>query len=154
MCAYYGTWYTICDHTDIIKVYMYMAECHAFVRTSIKQLAANTLVMHTYISTLSLDIHIIFSLSLSLSLPPSPLSHITHTPHTHTLTQVTTITAEDFNVTPSLADRQWDYFPYVSNSPSACMEVYECPEFSLGIFLIKPNKAMPLHDHPGMHGIM
>lgn len=67
---------------------------------------------------------------------------------------VATVTAEDFDVTPSLADRQWDFFPYVSNSPSACMEVYECPEFSLGIFLIKPNKAMPLHDHPGMHGIM
>ena len=76
--------------------------------------------------------------------------------HAHTLlpNQVATVTAEDFNVTPSLADRQWDFFPYVSNSPSACMEVYECPEFSLGIFLIKPNKAMPLHDHPGMHGIM
>lgn len=67
---------------------------------------------------------------------------------------VSTVTADDFNVTPSLADKQWDYLPYVSNSPAACMEVYECPHFSVGIFLIKPNQSMPLHDHPGMHGIM
>lgn len=67
---------------------------------------------------------------------------------------VSTITAEDFRITPSLAEKQWDYLHYVSNSPSACMEVYECPQFSLGIFLIKPNKSMPLHDHPGMHGVM
>ena len=96
-------------------------------------------------------------LSLSLSLVHvNTHTYATYTHMSHTLwpNQVTTITAEDFNVAPSLADRQWDFFPYVSNSPSACMEVYECPEFSLGIFLIKPNKAMPLHDHPGMHGIM
>jgi cysteamine dioxygenase len=58
------------------------------------------------------------------------------------------------NVNASLADRKWDYHPYVADSPAACMEVYECPGFSIGIFLLKPHKCMPLHDHPGMHGIM
>lgn len=68
--------------------------------------------------------------------------------------QVSTITAEDFNVTPVLASRPWDFHPYVMDSQAACMVVYECPGFSMGIFLLKPNKCMPLHDHPGMHGIM
>ncbi|CAI8006065.1 2-aminoethanethiol dioxygenase [Geodia barretti] len=34
------------------------------------------------------------------------------------------------------------------------MEIYQCPEFSIGIFLIKPHKHMPFHDHPGMYGVM
>lgn len=67
---------------------------------------------------------------------------------------VSTLTAQDFNVDVSLAAQQWDYQPYVADSPAACIEVYECPEFSIGIFLLKPNKTMPLHDHPGMHGVM
>ena len=75
--------------------------------------------------------------------------------HNHTVTnQVSSLTADDFSLSKSVVDQRWDYLPYVSDSPSACMEVYECPEFSLGIFLLKPNKAIPLHDHPGMHGIM
>ena len=64
------------------------------------------------------------------------------------------LTAEDFKVTPELADRSWDYPPFVKDSPACCMEVYECPDFSIGIFLLKPKKSMPLHDHPGMHGVM
>ncbi len=64
------------------------------------------------------------------------------------------MTAEDFNVTPSLASKSWDYHPYVVDSPAACIEVLEHSDFSIGIFVLKPNKAMPLHDHPGMYGIM
>lgn len=64
------------------------------------------------------------------------------------------LTPGDFNVTPAVVDRQWDYRPYVTDSPASCMEIYQCPEFSVGIFLLKPQKAMPLHDHPGMHGVM
>ncbi len=64
------------------------------------------------------------------------------------------LTAEDLNISQTLAAKQWDYHPYVMDAPAACMEVYECPEFSVGIFMLKPNKVMPLHDHPGMHGVM
>lgn len=67
---------------------------------------------------------------------------------------VKTLTSDDFRVTPRVAASQWDYLPYVSDAPAACMEVFECPEFSMSIFFIKPHKAMPLHDHPGMYGIM
>ena len=62
--------------------------------------------------------------------------------------------AEDFDISPKIADRRWDYPPHVLDSPASCMEVYECPDFSVGIFFLKPRKSMPLHDHPGMHGAM
>lgn len=77
----------------------------------------------------------------------------THT-HTHTRAQIAILTAEDFKITPALADNQWDYPPYVTDAPASCMDVYECEDFSVGIFFLKPNKTMPFHDHPGMHGVM
>jgi len=64
------------------------------------------------------------------------------------------VTAEDLKLNRSVADQRWDYLPYVADAPAACMDVFECPEFSVGIFMLKPHKAIPLHDHPGMHGIM
>ena len=86
-----------------------------------------------------------FSPSLpSFSLLPSPLPYL----------QINSLTSEDFNLSHSVTLKQWNYPPYVHDSPASCMEVYQCPEFSVGIFLIKPNKVMPFHDHPGMHGIM
>lgn len=67
---------------------------------------------------------------------------------------ISSLTAEDFSLSRSVTSQEWNYLPYVHDSPASCMEVYECPDFSVGIFLIKPNKMMPLHDHPGMNGIM
>jgi cysteamine dioxygenase len=67
---------------------------------------------------------------------------------------INTLTSKDFNLSPGVAHKQWNYRPYVVDSPSSCMEIYQCPEFSIGIFLIKPHKHMPFHDHPGMYGVM
>lgn len=62
---------------------------------------------------------------------------------------------EDFNLNSSLATKSWDY-PSLSifNAPAAFLDVYECEKFSIAIFLLKPKKQMPLHDHPGMFGLM
>ena len=79
---------------------------------------------------------------------------LTHT-YTHTHTQkMNALTPEDLHITPAIAEKSWDHSPYVTDSPSICMEVFECPEFSVGVFVLKPKKTMPLHDHPGMHGIL
>ena len=64
------------------------------------------------------------------------------------------VTSEDFNLSPAALSKVWDYSPYVKDAPASCMDVYECSEFSLSIFMMKPNKSMPLHDHPEMHGTM
>ena len=64
------------------------------------------------------------------------------------------MTPEDFNITPALTQMSWDYPPYVVDAPAACMDVYECQDFSVGIFMLKSNLSMPLHDHPKMQGIM
>ena len=75
--------------------------------------------------------------------PPIPCSH-----------QMACVTPEDFNLTFSTFSKAWDYSPYVKDAPASCMDVYECSEFSMSIFMMKPNKSMPLHDHPEMHGSM
>lgn len=68
--------------------------------------------------------------------------------------QMQGLKSDDFCLSPEVADQSWAYPPYITDSAAGCMEVYECQDFSLGIFLLKPNSCMPLHDHPGMHGIM
>ena len=64
------------------------------------------------------------------------------------------ITPEDLNISPQLIKESWDFPPFVVNAKASCMDVYECPDFSIGIFMMKANAKMPLHDHPHMHGMM
>ena len=68
--------------------------------------------------------------------------------------QMKLLTAEDFNLTTEVTRKSWDFPPFIADSPAAFMEVYESDLFSVGIFMIKPRKTMPFHDHPGMHGLM
>ena len=65
------------------------------------------------------------------------------------------LTPEDFNLSPSIAQKSWDYPSLgIFNAPAAFLDVYECKQFSVAIFLLKAKKQMPLHDHPGMFGLM
>uniref|UniRef100_UPI00358EC98D 2-aminoethanethiol dioxygenase isoform X1 n=1 Tax=Myxine glutinosa TaxID=7769 RepID=UPI00358EC98D len=41
-----------------------------------------------------------------------------------------------------------------SAPPVTYMNIYDDEDFSLGVFLLKPNSTIPLHDHPGMYGFM
>ncbi|XP_072484954.1 2-aminoethanethiol dioxygenase [Notamacropus eugenii] len=63
--------------------------------------------------------------------------------------------AEDLNISPRRAA--------LSSSPPArpphlppvtYMHICETAEFSLGVFLLKSGTSIPLHDHPGMHGVL
>jgi len=63
---------------------------------------------------------------------------------------------DDFNVSPTIADKEWVYQQGVDvyRANAACMDVGQCKDFSIGIFLLKDGCGLPLHDHPGMHGCM
>ena len=70
------------------------------------------------------------------------------------LLQMKLLKAEDFNLTPEVTQKSWDFPPFIVNSPAAFMEVHESDLFSVGIFMLKPQRTMPFHDHPGMFGLM
>ncbi|XP_044516257.1 2-aminoethanethiol dioxygenase [Gracilinanus agilis] len=38
--------------------------------------------------------------------------------------------------------------------PVTYMHICETAEFSLGVFLLKSGTSIPLHDHPGMYGVL
>lgn len=38
--------------------------------------------------------------------------------------------------------------------PVTYMHICETDHFSMGVFLLKSGASIPLHDHPGMHGIL
>jgi len=66
------------------------------------------------------------------------------------------LSAEDLNVSPAIADKEWVYKagPDIYRANAACMEIGQCNEFSVAIFLLKGGCGLPLHDHPDMHGCM
>ncbi|KAF7645543.1 hypothetical protein LDENG_00202620 [Lucifuga dentata] len=39
-------------------------------------------------------------------------------------------------------------------APVTYMHICETDEFSMGVFLLKSGASIPLHDHPGMHGML
>ncbi|XP_068114284.1 2-aminoethanethiol dioxygenase [Hyperolius riggenbachi] len=40
------------------------------------------------------------------------------------------------------------------NPPVTYMHICETEAFSMGVFLLKGGTSIPLHDHPGMHGML
>lgn len=64
---------------------------------------------------------------------------------------LTQVRAEDLNIVPRKATVQ----PLPPNRPPVTyMHIYETDGFSLGVFLLKSGTSIPLHDHPGMHGML
>lgn len=64
---------------------------------------------------------------------------------------LTQVRAEDLNIAPRKALPQ----PLPRNLPPVTyMHIYETEGFSLGVFLLKSGTCIPLHDHPGMHGML
>jgi len=56
-------------------------------------------------------------------------------------------------VEPRAADTAQQH-PYHHQPPVTYMHIYETDEFSMGVFLLKRGASIPLHDHPGMHGML
>ena len=68
---------------------------------------------------------------------------------------MSTVTSDDVNLTSAVANRSWDYpSSNIYDAPAAFIDIHECAQFSLTVFMIKAKKRMPLHDHPEMFGLM
>lgn len=72
---------------------------------------------------------------------------------------MTEVRAADLKLVPRRAD---DSSPGVSpplpyhhgGPPVTYMHICETDQFSMGVFLLKSGASIPLHDHPGMHGML
>ncbi|XP_034537660.1 2-aminoethanethiol (cysteamine) dioxygenase b [Notolabrus celidotus] len=69
---------------------------------------------------------------------------------------MTEVRAPDLKLVPRRAD---DSSPpplqYHSGAPPVTyMHICETDHFSMGVFLLKSGASIPLHDHPGMHGML
>lgn len=59
------------------------------------------------------------------------------------------ITAEDVVLDKNILD-------YVSRQPApmCVMDIFENKDITIAIFILKHGVTMPMHDHPGMHGLL
>jgi len=65
------------------------------------------------------------------------------------LSLINKITAEDVKLDKNILD-------YVSRQPApmCVMDIFENKDITIAIFLLKHGVKMPMHDHPGMHGLL
>ncbi|XP_029608403.1 2-aminoethanethiol dioxygenase-like [Salmo trutta] len=65
---------------------------------------------------------------------------------------MTEIRAADLKIAPRKVDSASTPLPH--NPPVTYMHICETDEFSMGVFLLKSGASIPLHDHPGMYGML
>lgn len=65
---------------------------------------------------------------------------------------MTEIRAADLKIAPRKVDSVSTPLPH--NPPVTYMHICETDQFSMGVFLLKSGASIPLHDHPGMHGML
>ena len=41
----------------------------------------------------------------------------------------------------------------IFGAPVSYINIYESKYFTVGVFILRNGVSIPLHDHPGMHGI-
>lgn len=66
---------------------------------------------------------------------------------------VSAMTASDVNVAVPSPEIQVETSK-VLRTPVSHINIYECPHFTIGIFIVRKGMSMPLHDHPGMTGLL
>lgn len=59
------------------------------------------------------------------------------------------ITAEDVKVTPEVLR-----YVRLQSAPMCVIDVFENQDITIAIFILKHGETMPMHDHPGMHGLL
>ncbi|XP_029465597.1 2-aminoethanethiol dioxygenase [Rhinatrema bivittatum] len=64
------------------------------------------------------------------------------------------IRAEDLNIAPRAAGPLPAPISVPHNPPVTYMHICETDAFSMGVFLLKSGACIPLHDHPGMNGLL
>lgn len=60
--------------------------------------------------------------------------------------------AEDVNLDPMFSQDSFWNRPH--KAPVSCIDIYEDKNVTLGIFVLKPEGQLPLHNHPEMHGLI
>ncbi|XP_047458591.1 2-aminoethanethiol (cysteamine) dioxygenase b [Mugil cephalus] len=65
---------------------------------------------------------------------------------------MTEVRAADLKLTPRRAEDSSPGKP--PPPPVTYMHICETDHFSMGVFLLKSGASIPLHDHPGMHGML
>ncbi|KAM4624182.1 2-aminoethanethiol (cysteamine) dioxygenase a isoform 1-T1 [Polymixia lowei] len=65
---------------------------------------------------------------------------------------VTAIRAADLKIAPRKKDS--DSKPDLASPPVTYMHICETDAFSMGVFLLGTGASIPLHDHPGMNGML
>lgn len=73
--------------------------------------------------------------------------------HGHLQSLMSEVCAADLKLVPRKADSS----PPPTRSyqpPVTYMHICETDHFSMGVFLLKSGSSIPLHDHPGMHGVL
>lgn len=65
------------------------------------------------------------------------------------LNLINKITAEDVKLDKNTLD-------YVNKQPApmCVMHIFENNDITIAIFILKHGVTMPMHDHPGMHGLL
>ncbi len=69
------------------------------------------------------------------------------------LSLVTAIRAADLKIAPRKS-RASSAAAGVQSPPVTYMHICETEVFSMGVFLLGPGASIPLHDHPGMNGML
>ncbi|XP_030058981.1 2-aminoethanethiol dioxygenase [Microcaecilia unicolor] len=69
-------------------------------------------------------------------------------------TLLSEIRAEDLKITPRASGPFPAPVSVPHNPPVTYMHICETDAFSMGVFLLKSGACIPLHDHPGMNGML
>jgi len=67
---------------------------------------------------------------------------------------VSHITAHDVALDESLVCRRNPHNPASGEAPVTYIDIWRDEYFSMSMFVLKPGTRLPLHDHPGMYGLI
>ncbi|KAM3863229.1 2-aminoethanethiol (cysteamine) dioxygenase b [Diretmus argenteus] len=74
--------------------------------------------------------------------------------HSKLRSLMTEVSAADLKLVPARVDGVPAHPFHHGVPPVTYMHICETDEFSMGVFLLKHGASIPLHDHPGMHGVL
>lgn len=74
--------------------------------------------------------------------------------NTELISLVTSIRAVDLKITPRNSKPSSVASAGLQSAPVSYMHICETEVFSMGVFLLKSGASIPLHDHPGMNGML
>jgi len=64
------------------------------------------------------------------------------------------LTAHDVNLDIALVRDSTPFDPECGLAPVTFIDLWKDEHFSMSIFVLKPGTRLPMHDHPGMHGLI